>query len=170
MPAHRTWYVARLLWAVPALLLFLTINQIDVARDIQRTLEEGTPAVARIIGFESSDRVDVTLDVVSLSVELPDGQVLEKRRMALPHAVAPLLEGKEELDVRVLPGSDQEIVITTAENQSIGRAQARIAAINAAMAFVGMVLAGFGVFAWNRYLARKGDPAYASSEEASVSP
>lgn len=150
--------VARLLWVFPVLLIVLAVYQADVARDIRDTLRFGEPATARVTGFESSDRVDVTYDYVSLTVEL-NGRVIEHERMSLPHSFAPLIEGKEEIDVVVRPGSDQEIVI-----QELGRAHYRIAAINAAMALVGGLLLGTGVGTWHSYLRRKGDPAARTPE------
>ena len=151
-PAIR--WIARLLWVFPVLLLALTIYQADVAADLRHTLRDGLPAVAEVTGFYSTNRVDISYDYISLKVEMPDGSVLAHEKMALPHSFVPLVEGKTQLEVIVLPGADQEIVI-----EPIGRAHWRIAAINAAMCLVALVLSGMGVFAWNRYLARQGDPA-----------
>ncbi len=160
MALNRSVLVARLLWIFPALLLFLTINQGMVAFDLRQTLTEGSPASAEVLAIERTDRVDVTMASARLRVPLPGGEVVE-RELPLPITFAQDLEGSDTLDVRVSPGADQEIVIA-----ELGRAQWRLAAINSAMSLIGLVLLSIGVFAWNRYLKRKGDPAARRPEEA----
>ena len=145
--------IARALWIFPIILLGLGLHQLDAFRDIRHTFLHGVPATAAVTEFASSDRVDVTYDYVSLRVVV-DGRVIERTRMSLPHSFAPLMEGKEVVDVMVSAGGDQEIVIT-----ELGRAHYRIAAINAAMALSGALLLAIGVGWWNRYLRRRGDPA-----------
>jgi hypothetical protein len=146
--------ITRLLWIIPLLLLVLTIQQAKVAIDLRATLQEGTPATAEILELEISNRVDVTYDWVSLRVTMPDGRVFEQEQMSLPHTLAPELEGKQQVDVRVRPDAPQPVAIT-----QFARAQWRIAAIQSVMAFVGALLMGGGVFWWTRYLRRQGDPA-----------
>ncbi|NND71456.1 MAG: DUF3592 domain-containing protein [Rhodothermales bacterium] len=142
--------VARMLWFAPVLLLALAVNQAFVARDVSTTLNEGIPAVATVTEYERVDRADVTFGYVSLNVVLSDGSVITKEKMSLPYTLLPGLEGETELPVIVSPGADQEVVIA-----SIASTQWKIAAIQAAIAFVGSLLFGWGVFAWNRYLARQ---------------
>jgi hypothetical protein len=129
-----------------------------VARDIRNTLRDGAPALARVTAFGSSDRVDVTYDYVSLEVDV-EGRTLRQEKMSFPHTFAPLLEGRQEIEVMVRPGSDQEIVF-----RDLGRVQSRIAAINAAMSLVASLMLIVAVGAWNRYLQRKGDPAARTPE------
>lgn len=159
MPSKLSVFIARALWIFPAILLVLTINQIDVSSDLRLTFTEGQLATAEIVGFETSNRADVTFDYVSLRVPLADGTVLQQERMALPHSFAPRLAGMETVEVRVLPGADQPIVLA-----ALGRAHWRMAAINASMCAVGFFLLSIAVFAWNRYLKRKGDPARLPAE------
>lgn len=152
--------VARLLWIFPAILLFLTINQANVALDLRDTLSAGVPAEADVLAIETTDRADITMASVRLRVVLPEGEVVE-RELPLPITFAKDLQGSDRLDVRVNSGADQEIVIA-----DLGRAQWRLAAINSGMSLIGFVLLTIGVFAWNRYLRRKGDPAARTVEEA----
>lgn len=142
------------MWILPAILLVLGVYQVNVALDIRTTLHEGQLAQAEVIDAEVSGRADVTYDYISLRARLDDGTVIEREKMSLPHTIAKDLEGTTTLEVRVLPGSDQPVVVA-----ELGRAHWRIAAINALMCAVGVVMLTAGVFAWNRYLHRKGDPA-----------
>ena len=145
--------VSRLAWLAPLLLVVLSVQQLVAALGMRATLADGTEAVADVIDYEFSTRVDVTYDYVSLRVPLPDGDVLVREKLSLPHSLAPRLEGKEQVNVRVMPGASQEVIIT-----EIAAAQWRIAAVNAAMSLFGALLFGAGVFAWNRHLKREGDP------------
>ena len=165
--------VARLMWALPLLLLVLAINQAKVARDIRHTLEAGVPATAEITNVQKENRVDVTYDYVDLRIVLEDGRVLTKETFSLPHSMFPLIENQETVEVRVLPGAAQEVVIASTggpEARLIARPQWRLAAINAAISAIGFLIFAAGVFAWNRYLGRRGDPAEKRVEASEVEP
>lgn len=144
--------MARLLWIIPAILLFLTINQLLVALDLRDTLNRGEPVTAEVLEMYTTNRVDVTNAYVLLRVPTDDGFV--ERKLYMPISLVSALEGEDSLDVRVMPGDDQDIVIT-----AVARPQWHMAAINSGISFIGLVLVTIGVFAWNRYLRRKGDPA-----------
>lgn len=156
--AGRT--IARLLWVCPALLLFLTLNQAKVALDLRTTWERGIPATAEVTAFENSNRADITYGYVSLRIPLGDDTVLTKEQMSLPNSLLPRLEGKEHVDVRVRPGRAQEVVI-----DALMPAHWLIAASQAGISLLGMLILATGVFWWNRYLQKKGDPARRSHEE-----
>lgn len=155
MGSDTTRTIARLLWALPILLLFLAVDQALVAYDLRATYTRGMPATAEVVELEQSNRVDVTYDFVHLRIPLRDGRVLEKERLSLPHSLAPRLAGAATLDVHVRPGASQEVVI-----DRLMPAHTLIAVGQAGIAFLGALLLGWGVFAWNRYLRRQGDPAY----------
>ena len=157
---NRSELIARLLWIFPAILLFLTIDQVNVALDLRRTLAEGTSAEAEIVGIDRTDRADITMASARLRIPLEGGDVLE-RELPMPITFIQELEGLKTVEVRLDAGADQEVVIA-----ELGRAQWRLAAINSAMAFLALILVSIGVFAWNRYLKRKGDPADRIHEEA----
>ncbi len=153
MASRTLIIVARLLWLAPALLLLLSINQIKVAYDLHHTLAEGTPAIAEVLAYGKVDRADVTFAFARLRVPIDDQHVIE-RELPLPLSLIPQVEGRETVNVLVLPGAAQEVVI-----EAIARPQWRMAAINAAMSFGAFLIFFFGVLAWNRYLTRRGDPA-----------
>ena len=154
--ANRTvaHYVARALWIFPALLLFLTIDQAKVALDLRETWAEGTPAMAEVMAFENTNRADVTYGYLDLRVPLPDGQVLVKEKLSLPHSLWGRVDGKEALAVHVRPGASQEVVIDV-----LMPGHWLIAASQSAMSLIGALILFAGVFWWNRYLRTRGDPA-----------
>lgn len=145
-----TRLIARLLWIVPAVLLFLTFNQAKVAYDLRQTWEQGVPATAEVLAYDNANRVDVTYGYVSLRVPLPDGQVMEKDHMSLPPTILPRLEGETELAVHVRPGAAQELVV-----DKLMPAHWLIAAGQAGMSFIGFLFFGAGILWWNRSLQRQ---------------
>lgn len=154
MPKRRGSLIARLLWIFPAILLFLTINQMIVARDVRETLTRGVPTRAEVLEIYTSNRADVTYGYIRLRIPTDGG--VEERRLSMPLSLLNAMEGADTLDVRILPsaGDDVDVVIV-----DVARPQWRIAAINAGISFFGLILVTVGVWAWNRYLTRKGDPA-----------
>jgi len=156
-----TRLVARLMWALPALLFFLTLHQALVAYDLRATFLEGKAATAEVVEMTTTNRVDVTLDAVTLRVTDEDGMTRVWRGLSFPHTLKDRIEGQAELEVRVRPGARQEVVMTT-----LMPAHWLIAAGQAGMAFIGALLLFWGVFAWDKYLVEEGDPADASQENA----
>jgi hypothetical protein len=156
-----TRLVARLMWALPALLFFLTLHQALVAYDLRATFLEGETATAEVVEMTTTNRVDVTLDAVTLRVTGEDGTTQVWRNLSFPHTFKDRIEGKTELEVRVRPGARQEVVMT-----ALMPAHWLIAAGQAGMALIGAVLLFWGIFAWNKYLIEEGDPADANEENA----
>ena len=153
--------VARLAWLAPALLLVLTVYQIQAAYDLRATWIQGQPAMAEVTFYENVQRYDVTYGYVNLEVELPDGQMLTRKHLSLPTTLLPRIEGQEQLAVHVRPGADQEVVI-----DALMPAQWLATAGQAGMAFLGFLILSIGIFLWNRHLRRTGDPAERTVEEA----
>ncbi len=152
--------IARLLWIAPAILFFLTVDQVKVALDLRATWETGTPATAEVLTFENSNRADVTYGYVDLQIPLPDGRTLTKEKLSLPHSLLPRIAREETLEVRVRPGAAQDVVIA-----SLMPAHWLIAASQAGISLFGGLIFFVGVFWWNRYLKVKGDPARRSLDE-----
>jgi hypothetical protein len=153
--------IARLSWALPAILLFLIVHQAYSAFEIRKTLIEGEQARAEVLEFESSSRVEISYDYLSIRVVLADGTEIVKDHMSLPHTLVPVIQGRQELDVRVRPGARQEVVI-----EEIGSMHWKLALMNMAMSLFGFGLLGAGIFAWNRYLDREGDPGHRVVDES----
>lgn len=152
-------WIARLLWVAPGLLFALALYLGWAAYQMYRTWQEGIPAVAEITALEISGRVDVTYDYVNLRIRMPDGRVVERKQLSLPHTLAPLLRGRDSVAVRVWPDHPERVVI-----EELARPQWRMALIQAVMSLVGGVLFAVGVAWWNRLLRRQGDPAWRAPE------
>jgi hypothetical protein len=146
--------LARGLWVIPFALLALGVYQWDVSADLRRTLASGEAVQAEVIEFVKNDRPDIPFGYVSLRLRLADGREIVQEKMALPYTLLPLIEHQPTLDVRVLPDAAQPIVIHT-----IGKTQARIAAVQAGVCFGVLLHAGLALFFWNRMLTTAGDPA-----------
>jgi hypothetical protein len=155
-----TQAVARFAWIVPAFFLVIALHQAKTSYDLNATLQYGTPATAEVVEVHEENRVDVTFDWVRLRVPMEDGPVIETGKLALPHSLIPLVKDKDTVEVRVAEDASQEVVIT-----SIVNTQWRIAAMNAAIAFVAFILFAIGVWYWNRWLQEEGDPAQRGVEE-----
>ena len=158
MPSNRSAglrNVARSLWLIPLVLGFLVFNQLKVGLDLRHTLVDGERAVATVTDFEKVDRKDVTYGYVSLNIPMSDGSTITREEMPLPYSLLHRVEDKQELGVRVLPGAAQEIVI-----EIVANAQWKMALIQSAIALIALVMSIVGVYAWNRYLKKYGDPAY----------
>ena len=137
--------VARIAWVVPAVLFLLTLHQAKVGFDLGDTIENGIPAVAHVTRYDRTDRKDVTHAELDLRIILADGRILEKNKLALPYTISHRVEEKDSLDVLVLPGASQEVVIL-----SIVATQQRIAFYNAAMSLMAFLIVSIGVYYWNR--------------------
>ncbi|HYE58727.1 MAG TPA: hypothetical protein VD948_09485 [Rhodothermales bacterium] len=174
MPASRVHLVARLMWIAPALLLVAGLLLLKAPLDLGRTLREGTPAVARVLDYQTTNRTEVSYDALTVRVPLPAGDSLT-HVIPLPRGIAPIVGEEARVPVRVLPGAVRPVVIESAvvrTNQgpvamNLGRTQIWIAGISSAMCLLGALLLGIAVGAWNRYLARHGDPGERTGETTS---
>ena len=152
--------VAQIAWLVPILFFALSLHQGKVVYDLHETKVSGTPAVADVIEIHKGNRSDVTLDYVSLRVELPSGGTLTREKLSLPHGLVPPLLDRETLNVQVQQEASIPIVITEKIGPTpVVDTQMRIAGINGLMSLGAALLFGVGVWFWNRSLRREGDPA-----------
>ena len=155
-----TRIIARLAWILPVLFLGLAIHQGKVTYDLRATKTQGVEATARVQTVHASNRTQVTYDYVSIRVPMPDGAVMTRERLSLPHGIVPALKGKETLAVRVVPGANRSVVVTEPiKSTPVVDTQIRIAGINALMSLGAALLFGLGIWFWNRSLRREGDPA-----------
>ncbi|MGA7305027.1 MAG: DUF3592 domain-containing protein [Rhodothermales bacterium] len=150
-------FVARLMWALPALLCVISVALFRAGLAERQTLDAGTTMTAQVVHVEFRNRADVTYGDIDLRIRMSDTEVLE-RRLPLPLSLLTPLRDRKEVTVRVLPGTSKDVVI-----EEIARAQWRMALIQSAMSALGAILLIIAVAAWNRYLNREGDPAERAS-------
>lgn len=147
-------------WLAPILFFALSLHQGKVAYDLHSTKVNGTIAVADVVEIHKGNRSDVTLDYVSLRIDLPNGDTLTRDKLSLPHGLVPPLLDRETLEVRVQQDASIPIVITEKIGPTpVVDTQMRIAGINGLMSLGAALLFGIGVWFWNRSLRRDGDPA-----------
>ena len=147
--------VARLLWALPILLLVISLSLVRAGLGQQAALTEGVLVDATLEDVYKRERSEITRGEAVLVYTPPGEASPVERHVELPLTFLMELEGRigETVQVRQVPG-EQQLVFA-----SFARAQMRLTFINAAMAFMGFLVAGTLVFGWNRFLAREGDPA-----------
>jgi hypothetical protein len=155
-----TRWIARIAGLLPLLFLGLAVHQGKVAYDLHTTKTQGTAATAEVQEVKVSNRTQVTYDYVSIRVPMPDGSVLTRERLSLPHGIVPALKDRETLDLRVVPGGSRSIVVTEPIKATpVVDTQIRIAGINGLMSLGAAILFGVAIWYWNRSLRREGDPA-----------
>lgn len=142
-------WIARAVWVVPPLLVWLAFNQAKVARDLKFTWVHGQPAVAQVLAFESRDRADVTYGYVDLRVELESGEELRRERLSLPQVFWQRVRGRDSLEVHVMVGAPQPVVITR-----LMPAHWLVAAAQSGTCGIGAFLALAAAWAWNAHLRR----------------
>ena len=153
-------WVASAAWIVPVLFFGLSLHQGTVVYNLHETKLGGVSATADVLEIQKGNRSDVTLDYVSLRVDLPDGDTFTREKLSLPHGIVPPLLDRETLAVRVQEGASIPIVITEKIGPTpVVDTQMRIAGINGLMSLGAALLFGLGVWFWNRSLRREGDPA-----------
>ena len=146
---------ARLMWALPLLLLVISVSLVRAGLGQREALRSGEVVEATLQDVFKRERSEITRGEAVLAYTPPGAAAPVERRVELPLTFLMELEPRigETVRVRQVPGEKQLLF------DSFARAQMRLTFINAAMAFMGFLVAGALVFGWNRFLAREGDPA-----------
>ena len=146
---------ARLMWAMPLLLLVISVSLVRAGIDQQAALEDGEVIDATLEEIYKRERSEITRGEAVLTYTPPGEAAPVERHVELPLTFLMELESRvgQTVQVHQLRGSDQLVF------EPFARAQMRLTFINAAMAFMGFLVAGTLVLGWNRFLAREGDPA-----------
>ncbi|MFN3597477.1 MAG: hypothetical protein ACK41D_09440 [Rubricoccaceae bacterium] len=147
--------VARLLWLAPALMLVISVALVRAGGEQREIAESGTTVEAEVLDVYVRERSEITRGDVQLRFTPPGADAPVERRFELPLAFLKDLEQREgeTIPVLVRPGDDQIVL------GQYSRVQWVMTYSFAAMAFVAALGLSLLVAAWNRYLARKGDPA-----------
>ena len=161
--------VAKLLWALPLLMLVISVALVRAGMEQREIAEAGVPVEADVLGIEVRERSEITHGMVNLRYPDPVGADSVERYVELPLSFLKEIEDAFASDpdlaipLRVSPGSDQVIL------GAHSRAQWILTFAFAGMAFVGFAGLAVLVGGWNRFLAREGDPADRTVEEAEAS-
>ncbi len=151
--------IAKLLWLVPALLLFYSFYLVNAGLDQKSTLDDGYKTLAQVTQVDVDQRAEITYGEIDLAFSDQSGLEI-KETLPLPLSLLFMVRDEKELEVTYKADSSKPVVIN-----KIARALWRMSLINAAICFVAGLLLIIPVFAWNRYLARHGDPGRVRSEE-----
>lgn len=147
--------VAALLWSLPVLLLVISVSLVFAGFEQRDVAASGTLVTAEVLEIETQERSEITRGHVLLRYTEPGATASTERAIELPLTFLKTLEDQraETVDLLMLPGSEQVVLAAHPRGQWI------LTFSMAAMALVGALGLAWMVFAWNRYLARYGDPA-----------
>ena len=147
--------VARLLWALPLLMLVIAVSLVLAGTQQRDAAEQGTTVEAEVVSLTVRERAEITNGTVRLRYTPPAATAAIERDVELPLSFLKELEGREGeiIPIRMREGSDQIIL------GEHSRAQWIMTFSFAAMALIGAIGLAWLVAGWNRFLRTHGDPA-----------
>ena len=154
--------VARLLWALPLLLLVISVATFRAGMEQRAVDARGQTVEADVVGLTLRERSEITTGQVDLRYTPPGAAAPVERKVELPI----ILLKEIEADLLEVPEGETmtlPIVISPETDQIVlGRHRRGTWLLTfslSGMALIGTVVAGLLVGGWNRFLAREGDPA-----------
>lgn len=154
--------VARLLWALPLLLVVITIATTRAGFQQREVAEAGQTVEAEVMGLTLRERSEITTGQVALRYTPPGASAPIDREVELPI----VLLKEIEVDMASTPEGERlalPIVVSDQSDQIVIAAHRRgtwlLTLSLAGMAAIGAIVSGILVGGWNRFLAREGDPA-----------
>ena len=154
--------VARLLWALPLLLVVIAVATTRAGLEQRRVYEEGTTVQAEVLGLDLRERSEITHGAVRLRYTMPGAAAPTDRTAEM--ALVLIKEIEADLDA-LRPGETLRVpLLVSAESDQVvlgahPRGQWLLTFSLAGMALIGAVVSGLLVRGWNRVLDREGDPA-----------
>jgi hypothetical protein len=147
--------VARLLWALPLLLLMIAVYLLWAGLEQREAANVGEYVEAEVLGVETSVRSEITRGDVILRYVPPGETEAVERAVEMPLTYLKSIEAREldRVTVRAVPGQEQIVL------EPYKRGQWILSLSFAAMALIGAVGLAVMVRSWNRFLAEHGDPA-----------
>ena len=154
--------VARLLWALPLLLVVICVATTRAGLEQRAVAATGTTVAAEVVDVMLRERSEITHGTVRLRYTPPGQPAPVVRSVEMP-----LILLKEiEADLDALADGERltiPVVASSATDQIVLGAHRRgtwlLTFSLAGMAAIGAVVSGLLVAGWNRLLARDGDPA-----------
>lgn len=147
--------VARLLWALPLLLFFISGYLVWAGLEQRNAATDGVAVQAEVLGIETTERSEITRGDVRLRFVPPGGSVAVERTVEMPLTFLKSIEARDLQQITVLarPGHDQIVL------EPYMRPQWILSLSFAAMALIGAIGLSVMVRGWNRFLSEHGDPA-----------
>jgi hypothetical protein len=153
---------ARLLWALPLLLLVIAVAT-GWAGVQQRAVDaRGQTVEAEVTGINLRERSEITTGQVGLRYTPPGAETPVEREVEFPI----ILLKEIEADLAATPEGETltlPLVVSEETDQVVlgthRRGQWVLTFSLAGMALIGAIVSGILVGGWNRFLAREGDPA-----------
>ncbi len=154
--------VARLLWALPLLMVVIAIATTNAGFQQRDVAESGTVVNAEVTGLNLRERSEITTGQVGLRYTPPGATAPVEREVELPIILLKEIEvdflATPEGETMILP-----IVVSAATDQIVIASHRRgtwlLTFSLAGMAVIGAIVSALLVGGWNRFLAREGDPA-----------
>ncbi len=149
--------VARLLWAMPLLLLAISAYLFWAGTEQHAAATDGVAVQAEVLGVNTRERAEITMGSVQLRYTPPGEAEPVERDIELPLTLLKSIEARnlQEVTVRIVPGHDQLVL------EPYKRGQWILTFSFAAMALIGALGLAVMVRGWNRFLREHGDPAEA---------
>ncbi len=154
--------IARLMWALPVLLLVIAAATAYAGFEQRAVYERGETVTADVLGLNLRERSEVTHGAVRLRYTMPGDAQPTYRTAEMPLVLIKEIEAglnatpagqTYQVPLLVSPNTDQVVL---GEHP---RGQWLLTFSFAGMALIGAVVSGLLVNGWNRLLAREGDPA-----------
>ena len=153
---------ARLLWALPLLLVVIAVATTRAGLEQRAVAERGQTVEAEVTGLTLRERSEITTGQVRLRYTPPEAAAPVERDVELPIILlkeieadlAATPEGQTlRLPIVIAEGTDQIVLGTHRRGTWL------LTLSLAGMAAIGAVVSAILVGGWNRFLAREGDPA-----------
>lgn len=138
-----------LVWLIPSYLLFLLLHQIDVHSDARNTMATGELHEAIVTDFKIKQIAAQTNGYIVVKFTSAAGEVVE-RKLALGVQHAARLMEHENIPVRYLKGSGQEVILVPTFDIQLQIIRINIAIIAASL--IVLIAVSIGV---TRYVIRK---------------
>lgn len=152
--------MARLLWALPLLLLLIAVLVTKAGLEQRSVAEGGDVVSAEVLAVDLRERSEITRGSVRLRFTPPGATApverdVEMQMILLKELEADLADHPEGMTIPIVAAPDTEQIVLGAHR----RGQWVLTLSLAAMALLGAVVSGLLVRGWNRLLATQGDPA-----------
>ncbi len=150
--------VARLLWAMPLLLLAISVYLLWAGSEQRAAATSGEAVQAEVLEIYTRERSEITMGQVRLRYTPPGEAAAVERTIEMPLTILKSIEARDlgEITVLARPGHDQIVLAPYQRGQWI------LTFSFAAMALLGAIGLGVMVRGWNRFLRAHGDPAFAT--------